>query len=71
MASLVDASKSSGLVDPTLDTRSIVHFAHAVGLGFLLFEAIGADNPDAASWEEVVRRVVESVVPTDEITVEG
>jgi AcrR family transcriptional regulator len=66
MASLVDASKASGLVDPTLDTRSIVHFAHAVGLGFLLFEAIGADHPDPASWEEVVRRVVESVVPAGE-----
>jgi AcrR family transcriptional regulator len=69
MRSLVDASKASGLVDPSLDTHSIVHFAHAVGLGFLLFEAIGADNPDPAAWEEVVRRVVASVVPSDDITV--
>jgi AcrR family transcriptional regulator len=67
LASLVDASKDSGLVDPSLDTRSIVHFAHAVGLGFLLFEAVGAQNPDATSWETVIRRVVASVVPHDEI----
>ncbi len=63
LAALVDDGKASGLVDPKLDTRSIVHFAHAVGLGFLLFQAVGADNPDAQSWETVIRRVVESVVP--------
>jgi AcrR family transcriptional regulator len=68
MASLIDASKTSGLVDPAFDTRSIVHFAHAVGLGFLLFEAIGAENPDPASWEQLVQRVVSSVVPPDEST---
>jgi hypothetical protein len=56
------------LVDPAVDTQSIVHFAHAVGLGFLLFEAIGADNPDAAAWEQVIQRVVASVVPSGEIT---
>jgi AcrR family transcriptional regulator len=63
LAALVDDGKATGLVDPSLDTQSIVHFAHAVGLGFLLFQAVGADNPDAASWEAVIRRVVESVVP--------
>jgi AcrR family transcriptional regulator len=63
LAALVDDGKASGLVDPSLDTASIVHFAHAVGLGFLLFQAVGADNPDPQSWESVVRRVVESVVP--------
>ena len=47
LAALVDDGKSSGLVDPSLDTASIVHFAHAVGLGFLLFQAVGAENPDA------------------------
>jgi AcrR family transcriptional regulator len=63
MAALVDDGKESGLVDASLDTAAIVHFAHAVGLGFLLFQAVGAENPDAASWETVIRRVVESVVP--------
>jgi AcrR family transcriptional regulator len=65
LAELVDDGKASGLVDPSLDTQSVVHFAHAVGLGFLLFQAVGADNPDPASWETVIRRVVESVVPHD------
>jgi hypothetical protein len=74
LAALVDDGKATGLVDPALDTQSIVHFAHAVGLGFLLFQAVGAENPEPPSWETVIRRVVESVVPdgdipNDEITV--
>lgn len=63
MATLVDDGKATGLVDPSLDTASIVHFAHAVGLGFLLFQAVGADNPDVDDWDAVVRRVVDAVVP--------
>jgi AcrR family transcriptional regulator len=63
VAALVDDSKATGLVDPSLDTASIVHFAHAVGLGFLLFQAVGADNPDVAAWNTVVRRVIDAVVP--------
>jgi AcrR family transcriptional regulator len=69
LAALVDDGKATGLVDPALDTQSIVHFAHAVGLGFLLFQAVGAENPEPASWETVIRRVVESVVPDDDVTV--
>jgi AcrR family transcriptional regulator len=63
LAELVDDGKATGLVDGSLDTASVVHFAHAVGLGFLLFQAVGADNPDVGAWDTVVRRVVESVVP--------
>lgn len=63
VAALVDDGKATGLVDPSLDTASIVHFAHAVGLGFLLFQAVGADNPDVDAWDAVVRRMVDAVVP--------
>ena len=65
-AALVDDGKATGLVDPSLDTASIVHFAHAVGLGFLLFQAVGADNPDVDAWDAVVRRMVDAVVPPTE-----
>lgn len=63
LAELVDEGKANGLVDPALDTVAIVHFAHAVGLGFLLFQAVGADNPDVDAWDTAVRRVVDAVVP--------
>ena len=66
MASLVDASKDQGLVDPAIDTTSMVQFAHAVGLGFLLFEAVGAPNADATAWEALIARVLASVQPPSE-----
>jgi TetR/AcrR family transcriptional regulator, repressor for uid operon len=64
---LVDRSKDAGLVDPGLDTAALVHFAHAVGLGFLLFEAVGMPNPAPAPWEGVIDRLVGSIspLPTD------
>ena len=66
LAALVDDGKASGLVDPALDTASVVHFAHAVGLGFLLYQAVEAENPDAYAWSAVIRRVLEAVVPPAE-----
>jgi len=61
LAAMVDESKASGLVDPTIDTDAVVHFAHAVGLGFLLFEAVDAEHPSIAAWDDVIHRVVTSV----------
>ena len=61
LRSLVDESKASGLVDPDVDTAAVVHFAHAVGLGFLLFEAVGAEHPSPEHWDAVIDRVIASV----------
>ena len=60
---LVDESKAAGLVDESLDSVAIVHFAHAVGLGFLLFEAVGADNPSPEPWDGVITRLVAALGP--------
>lgn len=67
-AELIDAGKAAGVIDPELDTYSIVHFAHAVGLGFLAYDAVGATQPDAANWEAVVARVVAAMDPADPTT---
>ena len=66
LAALIDAGKADGLVDPDLDTAAIVHFAHAVGLGFVLSGTVGADTPDPAAWNELVLRVVGSVAPPND-----
>jgi TetR/AcrR family transcriptional regulator, repressor for uid operon len=63
LGSMVDGSKATGLVDAGLDTAALVHFAHAVGLGFLLFEAVGASNPEPEPWDEIIARVLSSIVP--------
>lgn len=63
LGGLVETAKQAGLVDPTLDTAAVVQFAHAVGLGFLLFEAVGTPNPDPRGWDGVIHRVIDSLVP--------
>jgi AcrR family transcriptional regulator len=68
LAALLEAGKANGLIDPALDTYSIVHFAHAVGLGFLAYDAIGAVQPEPAAWEAVIARVVAALDPTDPTT---
>jgi len=64
---MVDASKATGLVDAGLDTDSLVHFAHAVGLGFLLFEAVALPNPEPAEWDRVIDRLVGAIGPIGSI----
>ena len=68
LAALLEAGKTVGLIDPSLDTYSIVHFAHAVGLGFLAYDAIGATQPDPEAWEAVIARVVAALDPADPTT---
>ena len=63
LGAMVDGSKATGLVDQSLDTTALVHFAHAVGLGFLLFEAVGATNPEPEHWDAVIARVLSTIVP--------
>ncbi len=68
LAELIDIGKANGFVDPRLDTWSIVHFSHAVGLGFLAYDAIGVDQPDPDAWDEIIARVVAALDPTDPTT---
>ncbi|HUW04392.1 MAG TPA: helix-turn-helix domain-containing protein [Acidimicrobiales bacterium] len=63
MAELIETSKVDGTIDPDLDTKSIVRFVHAVGLGFLLYDTIGLDLPAAGPWAELIERLVGAVAP--------
>ena len=66
LAELVEAAKVDGSVDPDLDSRSLVTFCHAVGLGFLLFEAINYPMPEALPWEQLITRLVAAIAPADQ-----
>jgi len=70
LAAMIELGKASGFIDPTLDTMSIVHFAHAVALGFLAYEAIGASHPDPEPWEALIARVVAALDPNDRTSVD-
>lgn len=61
LAQIVDAAKSTGGIDAEVDTDSLVTFCHAVGLGFLLLEAIDAPLPDPEAWEHLITRLLAAV----------
>lgn len=61
LQSLIDEAKRSGSIDPALDSFSMVRFCHAVGLGFLLFGALGLDRPEPGPWEELIARLLRAV----------
>ena len=65
LAALVTDAKATGAVDPDLDTTAVVRFCHAVGLGFLLFEAVDLPEPDPEPWEALITRLVGALAPTD------
>jgi AcrR family transcriptional regulator len=58
LATIIEAAKADGSLDPGLDTDATVRFCHAVGLGFLLYGAIDLDLPGAAPWEDLITRLV-------------
>jgi AcrR family transcriptional regulator len=63
LADLIEKAKDDGSLDPDLDTESVVSFCHAVGLGFLLFDAISYPMPKAAPWEQLIIRLVAALAP--------
>jgi AcrR family transcriptional regulator len=58
LADLVADAKATGLVAGELDTLAVTRFCHAVGLGFLLIEAVDIPLPEAGPWEELIARMV-------------
>jgi AcrR family transcriptional regulator len=58
LAEVLEAAKADGSLDPALDTGSLVAFCHAVGLGFLIFDAIQLDLPQPVPWEDLITRLV-------------
>jgi AcrR family transcriptional regulator len=61
LSQLIEDAKRTGALDPGLDSFSVVRFCHAVGLGFLLFGALGLDRPDPAPWEALIARLIGAV----------
>lgn len=60
-ARLIDFGRRNGDLDPGLDTESVVHFSHAVGLGFLVYETVGVPGPDPDAWVELIGRLVDAI----------
>jgi AcrR family transcriptional regulator len=61
LSHLIEEAKRTGALDPDLDSFSVVRFCHAVGLGFLLFGALGLERPNAEPWEALIARLIGAV----------
>lgn len=61
LADLVADAKASGLVTDDLDDLAVARFCHAVGLGFLLIDAVDLALPAPEPWEALIARVVASL----------
>lgn len=69
MTALIEEGKRAGSIDPALDSFSMVRFCHAVGLGFLLFGALGLERPEPGPWDTLIHRLLGAVAeqrPGDE-----
>ena len=55
---IVDAAKSTGGIDPAIDTTALVTFCYALGLGFLLLEVVDLEMPERPSWEALIERLL-------------
>ena len=47
VASVIERAQAEGNIDPGLDTEALTRFAHAIGLGFLLYRAVGVSLPSS------------------------
>ena len=64
LAEILETAKADGSLDPSIDTASLVAFCHAVGLGFVIYDAIEVDLPAAGAWEDLITRLVVAVATT-------
>ncbi len=58
LTAIIEAAKASGGISGELDTAALVTFCHAVGFGFLLFDALGVDLPAGGPWEQLIAHLV-------------
>lgn len=57
---LVDAALADGTVADGVDPEAVLFFLRTVHLGLLLQRGAGASTPDAASWNDLITRIVAS-----------
>jgi AcrR family transcriptional regulator len=71
LGELVEAGKAAGTIDAELDNESLVRFCHAVGLGFVLYDAISLPLPAPAPWEQLIARLVAALAPRNDLPPKG
>jgi AcrR family transcriptional regulator len=65
MAHAVTAGQRDGSVAPEVDVDAAAEFCQALGMGFLLMEAVGLPHSDETGWRQLIDRLVDSITPGD------
>jgi hypothetical protein len=63
MAHVVAAGQRDGSVAPDVDVDAAAEFCQALGMGFLLMEAVGLPHSGDAEWRQLIDRLVDSITP--------
>jgi TetR/AcrR family transcriptional regulator, repressor for uid operon len=66
MAHAVVAGQRDGSVAADVDVDAAAEFCQALGMGFLLMEAVGLPHSDETAWRQLIDRLVDSITPSDE-----
>jgi TetR/AcrR family transcriptional repressor of uid operon len=71
VAHVIGGGQREGNIAPDIDARAAAEFCQALGMGFLLMEAVGLPHADEADWRHVIDRVVDAIIPSDPQPPEG
>lgn len=66
MAHAIASGQHTGSVAPDIDANAAAEFCQALGMGFLLMEAVGLPHAGDAEWSDLIDRLVDSITPGDE-----
>jgi AcrR family transcriptional regulator len=66
MAYAIASGQRTGSVASDIDAEAAAEFCQALGMGFLLMDAVGLPHAGDAGWRDLIDRLVDSITPGDE-----
>jgi AcrR family transcriptional regulator len=63
MAHAVASGQRDGSLAPDIDVDAAAEFCQALGMGFLLMEAVGLPHSGDTEWRQLIDRLVDSITP--------
>jgi AcrR family transcriptional regulator len=65
MAHAIASVQHAGSVASDVDVEAAAEFCQALGMGFLLMEAVGLPHAGDTEWRQLIDRLVDSITPGD------
>jgi AcrR family transcriptional regulator len=65
VAHVVASGQRDGDLASDVDAAAVAEFCQALGMGFLLMEAVGLPHSGEAEWSALIDRLIDAVTPSD------